>query len=84
MKKVFLIIVLAFAGFLANASNGKKVTPIKPIELQKNMVLSTDKTTPKKVQQAWDCYYMGVYDVYVDGDYWGVYDVWICFFNEAV
>jgi hypothetical protein len=85
MKKLLLILVVAFAGLLANASNHKiansqSVTAKKSIEWQSNMILTEAKTTVKK-PAAMDCYYLGVYDVYVDGEYWGVYDVWICFFN---
>jgi hypothetical protein len=84
MKKFLLILMLAFTGLLANASNhkkvapGKSVAPIQSIELQSNMVL-VDAKTPAS-QRLGDCYYLGLYHVYVDGVYWGLYDVYVCYF----
>jgi hypothetical protein len=88
MKRIFLILVLAFACVFANASNGKKVTtsqpqtqaatPNKAIEWQSNMMLSDTKTKPAADDE---CYYLGIYDVYVDGIYIGTYHVWLCFFE---
>jgi len=71
MKKFLFVVVLAFAGLFATA-NSKAVTH-KSIELQSNMMLAKEGSVVK--DQQW--YYLGVYDVYVDGVYIGTYDVYM-------
>jgi len=72
MKKIFFVLALAFAGLFATANN--KAVTHKSIELQSNMMLAKEGSVDKKLAE-W--YYLGVYDVYVDGVYIGTYDVYV-------
>ncbi len=71
MKKSFLTIALALTGLFASASNDVKVN--QSIELQSNMILSEEKLSTEDLE----IYFLGTFDVYVDGVYIGTYDVYI-------
>jgi hypothetical protein len=72
MKKVFFTLALALTGLFASANNDVKVN--QSIELQSNMILSEDKLS---AEEARDIYYLGRFDVYIDGVYIGTYDVYL-------
>jgi ribosomal protein L9 len=69
MKKVFFILIFAFVGLFASASNTKAT---QSIDLQSNMTIAKENVSAKK---GWR--YLGIYDVYVDGVYQGTYHVWV-------
>jgi hypothetical protein len=72
MKKVFFTLALALTGLFASANNDVNVN--QSIELQSNMILSEDKLS---AEEARDIYYLGRFDVYIDGVYIGTYDVYL-------
>ena len=72
MKKVFFTLALALTGLFASANNDVKIN--QSIELRSNMILSEDKLS---AEEARDIYYLGRFDVYIDGVYIGTYDVYL-------
>lgn len=77
MKKFLFILIFAFVGLFATASSTTKAVTNTAIELKSNMVLSETKSPVKENVKKFALYYLGVYDVYVDGVYIGTYHVFI-------
>lgn len=72
MKRVFFTLVLALTGLFASANSEVPVN--RSIELQPNMILSEEKLS---LEEAREAYYLGRFDVYVNGVYIGTYDVYV-------
>ncbi|MFW0717202.1 hypothetical protein [Pedobacter sp. N23S346] len=74
MKKLFFTLALATVGFFAQANT----TPVlnNTIELTSNMVVSENALSASEAS-AQDVYYLGEFDVYVDGVYIGTYHVYL-------
>jgi hypothetical protein len=72
MKKAFLTLAFALTGLFANANN--EISVAQSIELQSNMIISEEKLS---AEEAREVYYLGRFDVYVDGVYIGTYDVYL-------
>jgi len=84
MKKFFLAIAIAMTGLAAHANTTVNTisTPttlnddIKNIELEKNMVTSKTKL-PESEVSARKLVYLGLYNVYLNGQYIGTYHVYL-------
>lgn len=75
MKKYFFTALLAIAfAFTTSAATTIETEPIQSIELTENMIIAT----PGDVVDEDDCRYAGVFAVFVDGNFVGFYDVYIC------